>query len=319
MISFWLVFAFTTLAVWGGSKLLVPSRSPLAATRLKALAREAAPLARASGGPDQGRALVAGLARRFEPLAETLHFARRLEKALERAGMAWKVSEFLVLMLMASLAGAVAGYWFLGVPGALAGAVAGAIAPLLRLKRQIARKQSALNDQLPDALMLMVNALKAGNSLTQSMNVVSQQMPAPIAPQFAATLADINYGLPVEEALAGLQEDFGGVDMALVVSAVLVSRETGGNLSEILGNLQKTIRDRQAAQGEMKALTAQGRLSGWVLSLLPVGIGGIFFLINRPYIMLLFQDPRGQLLVATATGLTVVGMLAIRKIVNVEY
>jgi tight adherence protein B len=144
-------------------------------------------------------------------------------------------------------------------------------------------------------------------------------MPAPIGTAFGHTLQEINYGLPVDTALDRLQESFGGIDMALVTSAILVQRETGGNLAEILSNLHQTIRDRQTVQGEMRALTAQGRMSGWVLSLLPAGIGGLFFLLNRGYIMTLFTDPRGQLLVGGAVCLTVIGMLAIRKIVDVQY
>jgi tight adherence protein B len=151
------------------------------------------------------------------------------------------------------------------------------------------------------------------------MGVVAQQMPAPISMSFGHTLQDINYGLPVETALDRLQESFGGIDMALVTSAVLVQRETGGNLAEILSNIHQTIRDRQTVQGEMRALTAQGRMSGWVLSLLPVGIGFLFFLLNRKYILTLFVDPRGQLLVGGAVCLTIIGMLAIRKIVDVQY
>jgi tight adherence protein B len=148
---------------------------------------------------------------------------------------------------------------------------------------------------------------------------VAQQMPAPISTSFGHTLQDINYGIPVESALERLQESFGGLDMALVTSAILIQRETGGNLAEILHNLHQTIRDRQTVQGEMRALTAQGRMSGWVLSLLPAGIGGLFYLLNKKYILTLFVDPRGQLLVGGAIGLTIIGMLAIRKIVNVQY
>ena len=194
-----------------------------------------------------------------------------------------------------------------------------AVIPVWHLRRRTAAKMRARNDQLPDALMLIVNALRAGNSLTQAMGVVAQQMPAPISHSFASTLQDINYGLPVDAALERLQESFGGIDMALVTSAVLVQRETGGNLAEILSNIHATIRDRQTVQGEMRALTAQGRMSGWVLSLLPAGIGFLFFLLNRGYIMTLFTDPRGQLLVGGAVCLTVIGMLAIRKIVDVQY
>ena len=193
------------------------------------------------------------------------------------------------------------------------------LVPFHQVRRKSKAKMTALNEQLPDALMLLVNALRAGNSLARAMGVVAQQMPTPISTAFGHTLQDINYGLPVESALDRLQESFGGIDMALVTSAVLVQRETGGNLAEILSNIHATIRDRQTVQGEMRALTAQGRMSGWVLSLLPAGIAGLFYLLNRAYIMTLFNDPRGQLLVGGAVCLTVIGMLAIRKIVNVEY
>jgi tight adherence protein B len=257
--------------------------------------------------------------RLIDPWVQKLQFAKALDRMLYSAGMPWRVSEFVALvggsMAMGAMVGKVAG----GSLGLVAGAMVGAVVPFHQLKRRTNAKMRALNDQLPDALMLIVNALRAGNSLTQAMGVVAQQMPAPISTSFAQTLQDINYGLPVDAALERLQETFGGIDMALVTSAVLVQRETGGNLAEILSNIHGTIRDRQTVQGEMRALTAQGRMSGWVLSLLPAGIGGLFFLLNRAYIMTLFTDPRGQLLVGGAVCLTVIGMLAIRKIVDVQY
>lgn len=316
MLTFVLIFFVTAFGLGMAAQLVFPSRHGAVQARLKTVA---------SGGPIAAPAPVTGggalqvLGRLIDPWVQRLQVAKSLDRMLQAAGMPWRVSEFVVLigasMVIGALVGRVAG----GPTAMVAGAMVGVIVPFYQLKRRTSAKMRALNEQLADALMLIVNALRAGNSLTQAMGVVAQQMPAPISTAFGQTLQEINYGLPVDTALERLQEAFGGIDMALVTSAVLVQRETGGNLAEILSNIHATIRDRQTVQGEMRALTAQGRLSGWVLSLLPAGIGGLFFLLNRAYIMTLFIDPRGQLLVGGAVCLTVIGMLAIRKIVDVQY
>lgn len=314
MITFVLIFFLTAFGIGMVSQLVFPSRNDVVQARLKDLAGGTVAAPQPQGG---GALQVAGAL--IEPWVKRFQFADRLERMLLTAGMPWRVSEFVALVIGMMAVGATVGRVAGGPAGLVAGALVGAGFPFFRLKRQMAAKMRALNDQLPDALMLIVNALRAGNSLTQAMAVVGQQMPAPISTAFAHTLQDINYGLPVDSALDRLQESFGGIDMALVTSAILVQRETGGNLAEILSNLHQTIRDRQTVQGEMRALTAQGRMSGWVLSLLPAGIAGLFFLLNRGYILTLFTDPRGQLLVGGAVCLTVIGMLAIRKIVDVQY
>lgn len=316
MITFVLIFFITAFGIGMVSQLAFPSRYDAVQARLKDVADGGGTVA--APAPKGGGVLqVAGSL--IEPWVKRFQFADRLERMLLTAGMPWRVSEFVALVIGMTAIGAVVGRVAGGPAGLVAGALVGAGFPFFRLKRQMAAKMRALNDQLPDALMLIVNALRAGNSLTQAMAVVGQQMPAPISTAFAHTLQDINYGLPVDSALDRLQESFGGIDMALVTSAILVQRETGGNLAEILSNLHQTIRDRQTVQGEMRALTAQGRMSGWVLSLLPAGIAGLFFLLNRGYILTLFTDPRGQLLVGGAVCLTIIGMLAIRKIVDVQY
>jgi tight adherence protein B len=315
VITFVLIFFLTAFGIGMVSQLAFPSSHNAVQARLKDVANGGAVAAPAPKGG--GVLQVAGSL--IEPWVKRMQFADRLERMLLTAGMPWRVSEFVALVIGMMIVGAVVGRVMGGPAGLFAGALVGAGFPFFKLKRQMAAKMRALNEQLPDALMLIVNALRAGNSLTQAMGVVGQQMPAPIGTAFGHTLQEINYGLPVDTALDRLQESFGGIDMALVTSAILVQRETGGNLAEILSNLHQTIRDRQTVQGEMRALTAQGRMSGWVLSLLPAGIGGLFFLLNRGYIMTLFTDPRGQLLVGGAVCLTVIGMLAIRKIVDVQY
>jgi tight adherence protein B len=317
VLTFVIIFFVTAFGIGLVTQVAFPSNHSAVQARLKTVAAGGAPAAVPTAPKGGGPLQVVG--RLIDPWVQKLQFAKALDRMLYSAGMPWRVSEFVALvggsMAMGAMVGKVAG----GGLGLVAGAMVGAIVPFHQLKRRTNAKMRALNDQLPDALMLIVNALRAGNSLTQAMGVVAQQMPAPISTSFAQTLQDINYGLPVDAALERLQETFGGIDMALVTSAVLVQRETGGNLAEILSNIHGTIRDRQTVQGEMRALTAQGRMSGWVLSLLPAGIGGLFFLLNRAYIMTLFTDPRGQLLVGGAVCLTVIGMLAIRKIVDVQY
>ncbi|MNT58945.1 Bacterial type II secretion system protein F domain protein [compost metagenome] len=149
--------------------------------------------------------------------------------------------------------------------------------------------------------------------------MVSRQMSAPISTEFGTAVAEINFGVPTETALRNLRDRIGTIDVDLMVQAMVIQRETGGNLSEILGNIHDTIRDRIRISGEVQALTAQGRLSGWVLSALPVGIGALFFLISPGYITGLFTDPRGQMLVAGAVVSEVLGVMLIMKIVDVRY
>lgn len=266
--------------------------------RLSGLQGARAPGARS----DRGSALRQGLRRSFMQLGSWIEgrlsgwqAVHRLDRALWLAGSQLKAGEFLILCLLTA-----------GMP-------------LLVLKSRLNKIREELSRQLPDALMLLINALKAGNSFLSGLQVVARQLPAPLSTQLAITLSEVNMGLGVEEALLNLQDRVGTVEFELVVSAILVQRETGGNLAEILGNLDETMRDRIRIKGEIHALTAQGRLSGWVLSLLPTGVGFLFFLVNPRYILGLLIDPRGQLMVAGALVSQGIGVLVIRKVVDVRY
>ena len=202
---------------------------------------------------------------------------------------------------------------------ALAVAAMGCLGPSMQLRQRRAKTLKAFSEQLPDALMLVINALKAGNSFLQALQMVSRQMSAPISTEFGTAVAEINFGVPTEAALRNLRDRIGTIDVDLMVQAMVIQRETGGNLSEILGNIHDTIRDRIRISGEVQALTAQGRLSGWVLSALPAGIGALFFLISPGYITGLFTDPRGQMLIAGAVVSEILGVMLIMKIVDVRY
>lgn len=264
--------------------------------------------------------LFARIGRLVDPLVRSLSFAKGLDKQLYQVRWAWSPGEFVLASALLGLACGAIGLLFVRNPAiAVMVGLAGGFVPYLQLRQRRAATLKALNEQLPDALMLVINALKAGNSFLQALQLVANQMRDPIAGEFGLAVSEINWGMPVETALGNLRERIGSIDIDLVVQAMLIQRETGGNLSEILGNIHDTIRDRVRITGEVQALTAQGRLSGWILSGLPVGIGALFFLISPGYVMGLFTDPRGQMLVAGAVAAEVLGILAIRRIVDVRY
>lgn len=260
------------------------------------------------------------LGKLMTPVFSKFAFAPRLEKKLLQAGMPVSVGEFITTCLGIGLGTGVLVWAIsrLAWLGLLCVLIAGYV-PVFRLEQKRQQLTTAINDQLPDALMLLINALRAGNGFMQSLQIVASQMPPPISNEFAHTIQDINWGLTIEAALRRLYERVGTVDFEMAITAVLIQRETGGNLSEILTNIHDTIRDRIRIQGEVHALTASGRLSGLVLSVLPTGIGALFYLVNPAYISTMFTDPRGQLVVGAAVVSQLVGILAIRQVVAIKF
>lgn len=237
------------------------------------------------------------------------------EAFLARAGLEWSAQKAVMTAVGAALAGFVAfsfvGLGPLGLPVGLAGLYGW-------LRFQQGGRTRKMAAQLPDALMLMANAIKSGLGFQQALQLVSEEGAAPLAPEFARLGQDLALGLPIDEALMRLQTRLGSIDGEILASALLVQRQTGGNLSEILTNLHNTIRDRQNVAGQVRTLTAQGRLSGIVLTLIPVFIGGALWTLNKPYLMVLATDPRGQVLSGVAIGLMLMGVLWIRKIVDIK-
>lgn len=317
-----LVFA----AVAGAAFLFTGSMSPaesVVAGRLSELESGVKPRGMPFG-------LLKRLASVLDPALKGRELTRRLDRMLYQAGWAWAPGEFLVATFLLSLASGLIGGMLTGnLLVGLAAAVAGAVTPILQLSTKRRKMLQSFNDQLPDALMLMINSLRAGNSFLQAMQLVAKQMGGSraeeegkvsvISQEFAMTVAEINWGLSVERALTNFSERIGTVDMDLLAGAILVQRETGGNLVEVLQQLHDTLRDRIRIAGEVKALTAQGRLSGYVLTALPIGVGFLFFLISPQYLNILFNDPRGHMLLAAAAGLQGLGMYAIRRIVTIRY
>ena len=202
---------------------------------------------------------------------------------------------------------------------ALPGFLVGTLLPKLWLRRRQARRRQRIEDQLPDALDLIANAVRSGQTFTRGLQLVADELPPPLSAEAATALAEIQVGVPLEQTLENLARRTRLYDVELVVSVVQIQRSVGGDLGEVLRNISATIRERARIKAEVRTLTAQGRLSGWVIGLLPIALGIGLALLNPDYMRPLFMEPVGRLLLAGAGLLWVAGFLVVRRVVTVEY
>lgn len=194
-------------------------------------------------------------------------------------------------------------------------AAVGIVLPTLWFRQKRKRRLAAFERGLPDAIDLMVRALRAGHSVQQMLDVVAEQTRPPLTGEFEQ---EQRLGVPFRDAMLALSRRVPSKDLRFVVTAILVQKETGGDLTEILDRTCFVIRERLRVLGEIRTHTAQGRLSGWVLSLLPVGLLACITLLTPSYATILFQDPTGQKMLEVGMVMLVLGGLVIRKIVDVE-
>lgn len=197
-------------------------------------------------------------------------------------------------------------------------AIIGGVLPWLWLKSAQKKKRRQFNNQLADALLVLANSLRAGFSLLQAMEMVSQEMPNPIAGEFHLALREMTYGTATETALIHLSERVGSDVLDLLVTAMLIQRQAGGNLAEVLLNIHATIQDRLRIQQEIKTLTAQGRMSGYIIAALPFGIAAVLSVLNPSYLSVLFTNPIGWAMLAGGLTSQFIGFLIIRKIITIE-
>ncbi|HSB89190.1 MAG TPA: type II secretion system F family protein [Anaerolineales bacterium] len=245
-----------------------------------------------------------------------------ISKNLARADIKLRPAEFMGLIVIAAI-----GAFFVGtilgrsiIFGILVGAF-GAFAPQIYVRRAQAARLRQFDSQLGDMLNLMVNGLRAGFSTLQAMEAVSRELPAPICDEFRRVVQEMQLGIAMEEALDHLLRRINSDDLDLVITAINVQREVGGNLAEILDVISFTIRERVRIKGEISALTAQGRATAWVISLLPVVLVLLLFLLNRPYIMQFFNPETrtcGIPLLSLATIMVLSGFYAVQKIVAID-
>ncbi|HWW83176.1 MAG TPA: type II secretion system F family protein, partial [Vicinamibacterales bacterium] len=225
----------------------------------------------------------------------------------------------LMSIFIAAVCGAVVAR-LTGIPPiALMAALLGLTIPFVLLRRLAAARIAKLDEQFPEAMDLMARSLRAGHALTTALQNVGEEIADPVGAEFRLLFEQQNYGMSLPDALKALAGRLPILDARFFVTAVLTQRETGGNLSEVLDNLSAVIRERFQVKREVRVISAHGRITGWVLSLLPAAVALALMIVSPEHIKLLFEDPLGVNLVIGAVVLQVIGVLAIRRIVSIEY
>ena len=194
----------------------------------------------------------------------------------------------------------------------------GYLLPTIFVKHKRKKRLSLFSEQLAEALGIVANGMRAGFSFMQSLKMVSDEMPEPLGPEFSRTLREIKFGLSFEEAFMGLLQRIPIKELELVVNALLIQRATGGNLAELLETMQETIRGRVRIKEELRTLTAQGRISSWIITILPPAIALYLNFMKPEHFEPLLSHPLGWFMLGSSVTFTVIGWLIIRKIVRIE-
>jgi tight adherence protein B len=243
----------------------------------------------------------------------------RLRDLIEQSGMRTKPGKIVMFSCVLALGAYVAARVF-HVPlwgCAAAGLALGAI-PFAVIVFKRNRRMRQFEERFPEALDLLGRAVRAGHAFTTGMEMIGKESPEPIAGEFRKTFEEQNFGLPIRDALLNMTDRVPLVDVRFFVTALLVQKETGGNLAEILDNLARVIRDRFRIYREVRTKTAQGRLTAIILIALPPAMMAILSIINPAYIRVLFEDPKGPTVLAIAGALQLIGSAIIWKIIHIE-
>ena len=242
-----------------------------------------------------------------------------LDRLLLQSGRTWTAARLVAVIVSCTLAGAALAM-ILGLPssGWLVLALCGAALPWWELNRAKARRIIRIELLLPDALDMMSRAMKAGHAFPTALKMVADEMPLPLSAEFRTVFDEVNFGVGMPDALMSMAQRVPSADLRYFVVAVLIQRETGGNLTELLASISAIIRDRLRLLAQVRVMSAEGRMSAWVLGLLPFAVGGVLFSMNRHFMDILFVDPTGRRMLMGAAGMMVIGFLVIRKVTKIR-
>ena len=258
--------------------------------------------------------------RPLQHLFNSLPNFRGIEDVIAQAALGWSIERFvLYTALWALLVGLPVWLATRSPLVALVALVFGGWLPRMWVKRKARKRIYALEAQLPGAIDHLQRAVRAGHPLTAGLKMLAEESPEPIATEFRAVFEEQRFGLPFDDALLGLGDRINLPDVRILITAILVQREVGGNLAEILEKVGATMRARFTIRRQVRVFTVQGRMSGYILAALPIVVGSMIYLINSDYMNVLFTHPIGKALTWFAAFLQFIGYLWIRKIVNVEY
>ena len=252
-------------------------------------------------------------------LLHRLALAHRIDRLLVQSGIKWSVQQFLLWSGTAMVAGALlAAQWPLPLALRIGLALLCSIIPMMLVKRARKRRLARIEQQLPEAADFIARALRAGHSFTNVLQIVGNELPEPLSADFRVARGEINYGVPMAEALHNMAARIPLTDLRYLIIAVLIQRETGGNLAEILTSISHIIRERLKLVAKVRVLSAEGRMSAWILGLLPFGVAGVLLLTNPDYVSILWTDPAGVKLLWTALVMILIGVAWLRKVIRIR-
>ena len=243
----------------------------------------------------------------------------KLEKMLSQAGSPLKVNNLITQVLFLFIVGIILslimknvmikGVLLVGIPAL----------PFIQLKVKKTQRLRSFIREFPDALDMMTSAIRAGHALNQAIQLVGNEAPDPVGVEFKKTFEQYNLGLNLKDSFLNLTERVDSLDLKLFVTAVLLQKETGGNLNEILENISYTIRERFKLIGQIRIYTAQGRMSAWMIGLLPVIFVVVVSMLNPGYLRPIFHDPMGRFMLGMAGFQQILGFIWIQKIIKIRY
>jgi tight adherence protein B len=243
----------------------------------------------------------------------------RLQVLIERAGIRTTPSAVIMISLVIGGLAAFITRLFIAQPLAAAGAaLVGVAAPFLWLQHRRSKRMRRFEEQFPEALDLLSPAIRAGHAFQTALGMVADELPDPVGPEFRKTFDQQNYGLPLRDALNEMSARLSLLDVRFFVTAVLIQRDTGGNLSEILDNLAHVVRERFKIRRQVRVHTAHGRFTGYVLLALPAALGVALSFINPEHMHLLFYERMGQMMLAGAVVMQTIGFVWIRQVIKIE-
>jgi tight adherence protein B len=252
-------------------------------------------------------------------LLHHIPLAHRIDQLLLQSGLKWTVHHFLLWSGASLLVGAfMVAHWPLPLSLRAGVALLFAPIPLLLVRRARRRRLARIEEQLPEAADFIARALRAGHSFTNVLQIVGNELPEPLSGEFRIAREEINYGVPMSEALHNMAARIPLTDLRYLIIAVLIQRETGGNLAEILTNISHIIRSRLKLLAQVRVLSAEGRMSAWILGLLPFAVAGMLLLSNPEYIKPLWTDPSGIRLLWYALTMIAVGVIWLRRLIRIR-
>ncbi len=255
----------------------------------------------------------------FEQMLQRLPGMRRLDRMLEQSGRRTPAYRVVLLSLVLGSGVTLLVVELIGsVVIGIAAGIAAASWPVFRLKIEKARRLARFEEQFPDALTVMARALRAGHPFTGALQLVGEELQAPVGTEFANTFTEINYGGEVRAALVGMLDRVPSVTVMAFVSSVLVQRDTGGNLAELLEQLAAVVRGRFRFHRKLRTLSAEGRMAAWILVLMPFALAGVLSWANPEFLPMLTTDSTGRQLVMVAFVLMIIGILWLRRIIRID-